>query len=87
MLGSILTRNEHDILTMFMKLKPPVIHDFDTKDAYAFILDYYERWHKLGIVHQYGVDFVSLKHQGEAKQWLKENMDFISYILPPLTWT
>lgn len=30
-------------------------------------IDYYERLHKLGIVHQHGAEFLTFQLQGDAK--------------------
>ena len=52
-----------------------------------FFLDCYERLHKLGIVHQHGVEFVNFELQGEDKQWWRSYVECRSSALYPLTRT
>ncbi|TMX03311.1 hypothetical protein EJD97_017098 [Solanum chilense] len=50
-----------NIAPRLLALKPLVFLTSETKDAYEFILDCYERLYELGIVHQYGIEFVSFQ--------------------------
>lgn len=63
-----MTGSEHELLTKFLKLKPPTFHDTDNEDVFEVILDCYGRLHKLGNVQQHGVEFVNFELQGDAKQ-------------------
>ena len=59
--GSMMSGNMHDMLTYFLNLKTIIFFGSKTKDPYKFILDYYERLHKLVIVHNYMFEFMSFR--------------------------
>ncbi|WMV41757.1 hypothetical protein MTR67_035142 [Solanum verrucosum] len=46
-LGIVMTRNGHEVLTKILKLKPPVFHGNENEDFFEFILYYYKSFHKL----------------------------------------
>ena len=48
--GSIMTSDQHELFTKFIKLKPPVFKGAESKDAYDFHVDCHELLHKMDIV-------------------------------------
>lgn len=46
------------LITKFVKMKCPSFYAANSEDAFGFIIDLYERLHKLGIVQQHIVEFV-----------------------------
>ena len=58
-IGPIMTNDQHELFTMFLKLKPPVFKGAESEDAYDFLVDCHELLHKMGIVERFVVEFVS----------------------------
>lgn len=56
------------MLAIFLKFKPHVFLGFENGVTDFFILYLYERFHKLEIVHQDEVDFVTCQLHCEASQ-------------------
>ena len=61
--------DQHELFTIFLKCKPPVFKGAKSKDAYDFLVDCHELLHKMDIVEQFGVEFVTYQFQGNAKMW------------------
>ncbi|TMW80584.1 hypothetical protein EJD97_018067, partial [Solanum chilense] len=55
----IMTSNQHELFTKFLKLKPPVFKGAESVDAYDFLVDCHELLHKMGIVERFGIEFVT----------------------------
>ena len=53
--GSIMTSDQHELFTKFLKLKPPVFKGAESEDAYDFLVDCHELLHKMGTVERFGV--------------------------------
>ena len=66
-IGSIMTSDQHELFTKFLKLKPPVFQGAESEDAYDFLVDCHELLHKMDIVERFGVEFVTYQFQGNAK--------------------
>ena len=67
--GPVMTNDQHELFNKFLKLKPPVFKGAESEDAYDFLVDCHELLHKMGIVEQFGVEFVTYQFQGNAKMW------------------
>ena len=46
--GPIMTNDQHDLFSKFLKLKPPVFKGAESEDAYDFLVDCHELLHKIG---------------------------------------
>ncbi|XP_069145911.1 uncharacterized protein [Solanum lycopersicum] len=81
-----MTNDQHDLFSMFLKLKHPVFKVVESKDAYDFLVDFHELLHKMVIVKQFGVEFVTYMFQGNAKMWWRSHVDCQPTEAPPMTW-
>ena len=48
--GPIMTSDQHELFSKFLKLKPPVFKGAESEDAYYFLVDCHKLLHKMGIV-------------------------------------
>ena len=51
----IMTSDQHELFSKFLKLKPPVFKGAESEDAYDFLVDCHELLHKMDIVERFGV--------------------------------
>ena len=84
--GSIMTNDQHELFSKFLKLKPPVFEGAESEDAYDFLVDCHELLHKMGIVEQFGVEFVSFQFQQNAKMWWRSHVECQPTEAQPMTW-
>ena len=57
--GYIMTGDQHELFIKFLKLKPPVFKGAESEDAYDFLVDCHELLHKMDIVEQFSVEFMT----------------------------
>ena len=82
----IMTNDQHELFSNFLKLKPPLFKGADSEDAYDFLVDCHELLHKMGIVEWFGVEFVTYQFQGNAKMWWRSHVECQTIEAPPITW-
>ena len=85
-IGSIMTSDQHELFTKFLKLKPPVFKGAESEDAYDFLVDCHELLHKMDIVERFGVEFVTYQFQGDAKMWWRLYLECQPAQALPMTW-
>ena len=83
--GPIMTSDQHDLFTKFLKLKPPVFNCGESEDAYDFLVNCHELLHKMDIVERFGIEFVTYKFQGNAKMWWRSYVECQPAQAPPMT--
>ena len=84
--GPIMTSDQHELFSKFLKLKPPVFKGAESEDAYDFLVDCHELLHKMGIVERFGVEFVTYQFQGNAKMWWRSHVECQPAQAPRMTW-
>ena len=73
-IGPIMTNDQHELFSKFLKLKPPVFKGAESEDAYDFLVDFHELLHKMGIVERFGVEFVTYQFEGNTKMWWRSHV-------------
>ena len=57
--GPIMTNDQHELFSKFLKLKPPVFKCAESEDAYDFLVECHELLHEMVIVELFGIEFVT----------------------------
>ena len=83
--GTIMTSDQHELFTKFLKLKPPVFKGAEFEGAYDFLVDCHELLHKMDIVERFGVEFVTYQFQGNFKMWWRSYVECQPAQAPPMT--
>ena len=84
--GPIMTSDQHELFTKFLKLKPQVFKGAESEDVYDFLVDCHELLLKMGTVERLAVEFVTYQFQGNAKMWWRSYVECQPAQAPPMTW-
>ena len=85
-IGSIMTSDQHELFTKFLKLKPPVFKGAESEDDCDFLVDCHELLHNMDIVERFSVEFVTYQFQGNAKMWWRLYVECQPAQAQPMTW-
>lgn len=67
-------------------MKPSLFYSTRIEDVFEFIIDCYERIHKVVIMQQHGIEFMTFQLQKDAKKWWRSYVECQSPIFLSLTW-
>lgn len=85
-LGWVMNGTKYELLIKFLKRKSSTFQGSKLEDTFEFIIDWNERLHRIGIVKQHGIGFLTFLLDKDTKPWLRANVDCQSLAFPLLTW-
>lgn len=77
----VITKDEYDLFYKFIKLKTSIFNDTESENAYEFIIDFYERLHKMQVIRIYGVEFVTFQFQKDSKIWWRAYIECVGQLV------
>ena len=83
--GPIMTSDQHEVFSKFLKLKPPIFKGAESEDAYDSLVEFHKLLHKMGIVERFGVEFVTYQFQGNSKMLWRPYVECQLEQAPPMT--
>lgn len=73
-----MTGIEYELLKKFLKMKPLTFQYIESEDDFRFIIECYEKIHKIGIVKKNKVEFVTFLLEKNAKKWWRAYVECLS---------
>ncbi|XP_055802183.1 uncharacterized protein LOC129871303 [Solanum dulcamara] len=74
------------VVAPFMTASSRTNMSTEFKDAYYFLVDCHKMLHKMDIVEQFGVEFMTFQFQGDTKICWRSHVKCQSAEAPPITW-